>query len=700
MSFNLQIKVDPGSSVGNVKQVTSELRNAEAQATKTNRSIADSMRSTERATNATADAFEREAKILERIHGPMKQLEQDMRSLEALHRKGKISAKEYADELARVGKNAGLSRGNPIDAVSLGPTPTGAKGAGFGGMMKVAGPLLAAGATMKHLDDEYSKNAFSAARFTEAGKDVNAVLKEQLGLAHQLRAPLDQTMELYDAVRDGTDDLNISRKEQMDLTRSLGAAMRLDNKTLQEAGGLMTTLSYAWASGSIAGRELKGVMKQSGEIAEALTDHFGKNRKELVKMADEGKLSMYEFRKAIEESGEKWTKELADRPKSMSESLHEMATTAKLAFGRPLPTMKEFEKQAHSIAIANQRGNVFLDAAAQASGNMTVAQYDSIQAILKQQKELGHLGDAFNHLAEQMKIIKSLNSSVFDPWADKRNVLGVLRDRVLGKANRVKDVLEEREERRKAAEKQKDELAPGWSYMGSFTGLDAMAGTRGGDFDKQFEGIKSSLAELEQGFANAAKEAEEYDKALREVTQEAYAEELSRQRDELLKLNEEMAQGFGDIAQDIAKMAFDGKASFKDMIQSMMSDLLRLMAMKAIGSLLNPASALSQGAFESQFMSGVPGFATGGSFMVGGAGGTDTTPVSFMATRGERVSIDTPGQQMTRDGGGGGGGARAINIHLNSQDAVAALDTPAGEQLIVRVIRQNAPALRRYLSGR
>lgn len=46
------------------------------------------------------------------------------------------------------------------------------------------------------------------------------------------------------------------------------------------------------------------------------------------------------------------------------------------------------------------------------------------------------------------------------------------------------------------------------------------------------------------------------------------------------------------------------------------------------------------------------GFATGGAFTVGGDGGTDTTPVSFMATRGERVTVETPEQQK-RSGGGG-----------------------------------------------
>lgn len=47
------------------------------------------------------------------------------------------------------------------------------------------------------------------------------------------------------------------------------------------------------------------------------------------------------------------------------------------------------------------------------------------------------------------------------------------------------------------------------------------------------------------------------------------------------------------------------------------------------------------------------GYANGGSFNVGGAGGTDSQLVAFRATPGERVSIKTPGQQ--------GGGVTVVN---------------------------------------
>ena len=45
-------------------------------------------------------------------------------------------------------------------------------------------------------------------------------------------------------------------------------------------------------------------------------------------------------------------------------------------------------------------------------------------------------------------------------------------------------------------------------------------------------------------------------------------------------------------------------------------------------------------------------FATGGSFIVGGSGGTDTTPVNFLATKGEKVSIETPAQQKASSSNG------------------------------------------------
>jgi ribosomal protein L12E/L44/L45/RPP1/RPP2 len=56
----------------------------------------------------------------------------------------------------------------------------------------------------------------------------------------------------------------------------------------------------------------------------------------------------------------------------------------------------------------------------------------------------------------------------------------------------------------------------------------------------------------------------------------------------------------------------------------------------------------------------LPGFATGGSFMVGGSGGTDSQLVAFRATPGERVSIETPGQQR---------GGNSYNVYVDASNS-------------------------------
>ena len=62
------------------------------------------------------------------------------------------------------------------------------------------------------------------------------------------------------------------------------------------------------------------------------------------------------------------------------------------------------------------------------------------------------------------------------------------------------------------------------------------------------------------------------------------------------------------------------------------------------------------------------GFATGGSFMVGGSGGTDSQLVAFRASPDERVTIETPAQQRA----GGGGVTVNVNVASGSPSAIIA----------------------------
>lgn len=62
------------------------------------------------------------------------------------------------------------------------------------------------------------------------------------------------------------------------------------------------------------------------------------------------------------------------------------------------------------------------------------------------------------------------------------------------------------------------------------------------------------------------------------------------------------------------------------------------------------------------------GYATGGSFMVGGSGGTDSQLVAFRASPDERVTIETPAQQRA----GSGGVTINVNVASGSPSAIIA----------------------------
>lgn len=66
--------------------------------------------------------------------------------------------------------------------------------------------------------------------------------------------------------------------------------------------------------------------------------------------------------------------------------------------------------------------------------------------------------------------------------------------------------------------------------------------------------------------------------------------------------------------------------------------------------------------------SGLPGFATGGAFTIGGNGGSDTSLVQFMGTPGESVEITTPSQRAAGKGSPGGR-ATHVTMVVNTPDA-------------------------------
>jgi tape measure domain-containing protein len=131
-----------------------------------------------------------------------------------------------------------------------------------------------------------------------------------------------------------------------------------------------------------------------------------------------------------------------------------------------------------------------------------------------------------------------------------------------------------------------------------------------------------------------------------------------------------------------------GKLSFSDLAGSILMDIQKIIAhlllMKAFQAIGIP----------------IPGAANGASWMVRGAGGTDSQLVAFKATPGERVDVSTPAQQRESAPGSAasvpGSVIKIINV-LDPAEISDAMGSPDGEKVIINVISRNKGPIRQVL---
>lgn len=112
---------------------------------------------------------------------------------------------------------------------------------------------------------------------------------------------------------------------------------------------------------------------------------------------------------------------------------------------------------------------------------------------------------------------------------------------------------------------------------------------------------------------------------------------------------------FSGIGSTIAEV-IKGTKSLSDALSQVGSQLLQ----SGLQGIFGGAGGGGLGGLFSNLFSGLFGFATGGSFKVGGAGGVDSQLVAFKASPNERVSVTKPGQEDGRHGSGG-----AIRVYVD-----------------------------------
>ncbi len=414
--MNIAIKVDPGNSIATIDKVEQELAKVEKRGeamkalgptftriaqhmkfladeaaksrgavdnlAKSFKGVADAMRAdmlrnTGMAFAGLTEQIKREADMLERIRRPAKEFAEDMATLDMLHRRGALSAHEYADELARVGKNAGLTgTQHGLGAVSLEMPKAGAAGAGgmnaaldgmVGGLAGIAGPAalatFAVGELMDHFErmKQHTKDTNDATnsilKFHDGIESASAAMGEQVRLSEDLHINITKTTKAYGAVREATDGLGLSSKQMVDITRQLTAAVINDGGSIENVSTIMGKLQYAQDAGTMSARDLKAIWLQSDDVAEMFAKSLGVTYEQLMKMAKEGKLGTAAIEKMTKGLGDgtSATDKYAQRLLNIDEIMEEQHLTFVEAAEVLLKAKTSNEAASESIAQLTQR---------------------------------------------------------------------------------------------------------------------------------------------------------------------------------------------------------------------------------------------------------------------------------------------------------------------------------------------------------
>jgi tape measure domain-containing protein len=216
------------------------------------------------------------------------------------------------------------------------------------------------------------------------------------------------------------------------------------------------------------------------------------------------------------------------------------------------------------------------------------------------------------------------------------------------------------------------------------------------------ENYQANLAKVEQGARSGKYELIDYLEAIRLVKAEYEREQkegtfVGKLEKETREFSDVMGdQGISAInkfADTWANFVISGKFQFKDFANSVIADLARIAAQQLlIGAVKFGISALTSSRGSStEIMSN----ATGGSYQVGGFGGTDSQLYASWVSPGERVDVLTPAQQRAQEAAMRGGGnqpvvnTKVIVVSDYKQAALEAMNTEDGERVVIQHMQKN-----------
>lgn len=698
------------TNLGNAFRGLDAAMNARARATQVHSQMTNTLA---KSMGGVVEAMQREQRILNELRGPMQRYEQDLQAINALHARGAITANEHASAMARARSAAGM--GNAASTISLPGMPTKANqqstgGMGLGGMAASVGVTLGAREVLQ-MADSYTGLENRMRQVSGSHEQLQRNMARVSEIAKSTRSDISTTGESFVRLHMATRNLGVSQERAFKITETLNMALQSSGASSSEAAAGTLQLMQALGAGALQGDEFRSVAENMPMLLDVLSKQLGVSRGELKKMGAEGKITTKVMIDALEVFGPQAKKTFEQSEETFAQFATGLKNAATEFIGSGMSMNKMMSEQIgikQKLRIANLEEAASHDrntfsiqgeiqnglALAGTYGTMTAAQsklvLKSIESIDTGYRVAVMLKEQLEHMENLRKSVEKL--AAVDLWGDSRTGWQKFVDRVETRGSMAmaafKKHIDEVQEATKKAADEMQRLSDAYGKMlrspttpGDIPGFDKFGGNDA--YSRYVESEVERLSQMPEPDLAGDLAAHDggrnpWDKKKRpNYLTDMWNRELDEATKRSEQFRDDMRGIFQDVGQSFIDAAFAGRMEWDRMFQSMTMNMVKLLAMQALRS---------QG-LDTSLLGGLkmPGFASGGSFMVGGNGGTDTTPVAFMATPGERVTVETPGQQ--RDGGSSGGPLH-LAIHIDGEGAVQKIQGREGQRAIVRTVRK------------
>jgi len=205
---------------------------------------------------------------------------------------------------------------------------------------------------------------------------------------------------------------------------------------------------------------------------------------------------------------------------------------------------------------------------------------------------------------------------------------------------------------------------------------------------------ENAVGGFSEAAANAIVFGEDFEESVGKVARQAVADLVAG----LIQMGIQFVVNAA-IGQTLGAAATTAAVAEAAAISSAFATPAALVSLASFGSNSVPAAAgITSTVALSNGLAAVPGFATGGSMMVGGTGGTDSQRVMFDATPNERITIETPQQRIANDRQNSQQSSSPnisiINVR-SDEDIAEYLSSPEGTEIILNVMTENRDTIDR-----